>query len=508
MPFPATMEPVGFTAIKHLMSSLIRRDEIDGEQYLVVPLVLITEGVHNEVLYTREELEKFPVAWNGVPIPVWHPDDDGVPISANDPSVQRKQNVGQVYGCEGFVNTNGLYGVRGEAWLRESKLSQISPEALAMLNTNKPIEVSTGLFSEDELAEGEWKGEAYSRIAHNIRPDHLALLPGGKGACSWKDGAGMPRINAAAAAPPKAGESWRKFVDGLKALVKIVPEDIDTNELSHESVRDMLQSKLNDKHPPDYERDTGAWVHAVFDDYFVYELSDRGEVSLQKQAYTENEEDNSVEFDGDPEEVQKQISFVPVTNEGAGEETDAGDSTGQPQNKETENMDKEKLVNALIENAATEWAEEDREALMALDEIVLSKMTPVVTNDGDDDGQEGDDGSVAEPSNNQSVEEYLAAAPAGIRETLTVMHSHCESRKASLVETLAASENCPFTKEQLSAKDVNELENLAAWVGGKTAAQPAGDFGGRVIEDPSNAITSNEDVEEPLELPSMEAKAS
>ena len=40
-----------------------------------------------------------------------------------------------------------------------------------------------------------WNGKKYSAIAHNFAPDHLALLPDGGGACSWVDGAGMPRIN-------------------------------------------------------------------------------------------------------------------------------------------------------------------------------------------------------------------------------------------------------------------------------------------------------------------------
>ena len=42
-------------------------------------------------------------------------------------------------------------------------------------------------------ATGDWNGKAYVGIARNYRPDHLAILPDMKGACSIADGAGLCR---------------------------------------------------------------------------------------------------------------------------------------------------------------------------------------------------------------------------------------------------------------------------------------------------------------------------
>jgi len=39
--------------------------------------------------------------------------------------------------------------------------------------------------------EGVWNEEEYHSIVRNYRPDHLALLPGAIGACSWEDGCGI-----------------------------------------------------------------------------------------------------------------------------------------------------------------------------------------------------------------------------------------------------------------------------------------------------------------------------
>ena len=46
------------------MSALIRKDTFEDKEYLVIPVVLMAEGVHNKVLYTAEELSKFAEAWN------------------------------------------------------------------------------------------------------------------------------------------------------------------------------------------------------------------------------------------------------------------------------------------------------------------------------------------------------------------------------------------------------------------------------------------------------------
>ena len=54
-----------------------REVKFEGQDYLVVPMTMITPGVLNgsngPLLYTEDELAKNPAAWNGMTIVVNHP---------------------------------------------------------------------------------------------------------------------------------------------------------------------------------------------------------------------------------------------------------------------------------------------------------------------------------------------------------------------------------------------------------------------------------------------------
>lgn len=171
----------------------IRTVTHDGESHLVVPVVLLTEGVHcgsaGALYYPAEELSLAPYIWNGRPVCIQHPQTvDGIPTTCNDPEIIEKQTVGYLYHVE--YRDGKLVG---ELWLNERKLRRF-PEVINALERGR-LEVSTGLFSDDELVSGVWNGEEYSAIVRHIQPDHLALLPGATGACSWEDGCGAPRFN-------------------------------------------------------------------------------------------------------------------------------------------------------------------------------------------------------------------------------------------------------------------------------------------------------------------------
>lgn len=168
----------------------IRTETHQGRKHLVVPVVMMVEGVHNgshgPLLHLSEELGKFPASWNGIPISVQHPSEDGVDVSANDPNIVDGQVIGRVYRTR--MDKGKL---KAEAWLDEDKMQRVAPDALAYIRQGKPLDVSVGVFTDDELIVGDYGGKEYAGIARNHRPDHLALLPGGVGACSWADGCGI-----------------------------------------------------------------------------------------------------------------------------------------------------------------------------------------------------------------------------------------------------------------------------------------------------------------------------
>jgi hypothetical protein len=177
-------------SFRALMSDMIRWEVLEGTKYIVAPAIFMTEGVHNNVYYSSEELGKFPESWNGRPVVVYHPTEDGAPVTASQPHLQEKQTIGKTFNCN--FDSGKL---KGEVWIDPVKADEVDKDVMLALNAGKHLEVSIGVFTEDDLLVGNWQKEKYNAVAHNFRPDHLAVLPKQKGACSWSDGAGMPRLN-------------------------------------------------------------------------------------------------------------------------------------------------------------------------------------------------------------------------------------------------------------------------------------------------------------------------
>lgn len=168
----------------------IRKEFLQGKEHIVVPIIMMVQGVHSSshgpILHLAEELGKFPGAWDGIPVSIQHPQEDGMHVSANQPHILDEFVVGRVFNT--MMDGQKL---KAEAWLDPVVLKNISPEAMEYIMDGKPLEVSVGVFTDEDMQPGEWNGEKYEAVARNHRPDHLALLPGAVGACSWSDGCGV-----------------------------------------------------------------------------------------------------------------------------------------------------------------------------------------------------------------------------------------------------------------------------------------------------------------------------
>lgn len=168
----------------------MREEILDGRETLVLPCVMIKEGVWNgsegPTLYTKEQLALSVPLWNNVPVIIQHPKDAD---SAGEPNVINKQEVGR---CLHTVIENAK--LKTELWLDKERLQNKAPDLSMRIMNGKMVEVSTGITA-NKTPGGIWNGEAYEQEALNIRPDHLALLDGQVGACSIADGAGTPRWN-------------------------------------------------------------------------------------------------------------------------------------------------------------------------------------------------------------------------------------------------------------------------------------------------------------------------
>ena len=303
---------------------IIRTEMHQGKKHLVVPVIMLKEGVHNgsagPLLHTQDELGKFPAAWDGIPVLIGHPEENGQPISANSPKVIDQSVIGRVYNSK--VEDNKL---KGEVWADVEKLKQLSPLAYAYIMQQKPLDVSVGVFSDDEPATGEWNGENYIAVARNYRPDHLALLPEATGACSWQDGCGV-RVNS----------------EGLLEAINLV--------------RDKLYSL--DSTTDSY------YLEEVYDDgTFIYRH--RREKGGKEQYYRRKYQikDGEVQFGNDEEEVEKEVKYKKVL--------------AMKRTKNTKNntggttMDK---VKELLTIAPSVYTEDDKEWLEKLEEGQVDKL--------------------------------------------------------------------------------------------------------------------------------------
>lgn len=253
---------VGHSETEHYSTHISKQDPNytvkekthQGKKHMVVPVVMMVEGVHHgshgPMLHLIDELGRFPESWNGIPVVIDHPEEDGVNVSANSPEVI-ENSVGRVYNTH--VNGSKL---AAELWLEEEKLIQLSKDVLDNLKKGIPLEVSLGMFTEDEPVEGDWNGEKYGAIARGHRPDHLALLPGGVGACSLADGCGIRANNSSkvdgsdliTGASNIIKKEEHKMADDVKKCSPCVEKK--TNELiAHEGTK--------------FTEDDREWLHSL-----------------------------------------------------------------------------------------------------------------------------------------------------------------------------------------------------------------------------------------------------
>jgi hypothetical protein len=169
----------------------IRKETFDGKPHTVLPAVIAIAGVLNGAKLTADELGKYVASWDGRPIPLLHPQKQGEHVSANLPDVLELR-VGTVFNA--FMDGDAL---KAEFWIDDERMDRRGRTQLLsdMVEGKTVMEVSTAYFCDVIQNIGEFKGAKHEVEHRNLRPDHVALLPGEVGACSVADGCGVPRIN-------------------------------------------------------------------------------------------------------------------------------------------------------------------------------------------------------------------------------------------------------------------------------------------------------------------------
>lgn len=193
----ATLETLD-QAVFNLAGVASRRETLYDREFIVVPATILVEGVLNgsrgSLYYPHQEIARSVGSWNYVPLVYNHPKDPstGQNISARSAKVLDKDQFGYIFNARFERNA-----IKCEAWFDIASTKKIDAQnrtdVYQRLVSGQPIELSTGLFTDNEPAMGgaAFNGRKYESIARNYRPDHLAVLPTERGACSINDGCGI-----------------------------------------------------------------------------------------------------------------------------------------------------------------------------------------------------------------------------------------------------------------------------------------------------------------------------
>lgn len=494
----------------------------DGVSYWVVPVVMMVEGVHagsrGPLFHSREVISARPESWNGIPVTVHHPQDsEGRFISAAHPS-----QVGNAVGvlCNARWEDEKL---KADAWLNSQKLLAASPEALRHIQAGRALDVSIGVFSREVEATGDWNGETYTGVALSYQPDHLALLPGAQGACSWADGCGV-RVNqninqkddamaekenqVAGENPAAAGDEISTNVQGglLGQMLDLnrthfYRVELISNETGYVEVMEKLRQKVD---AMDNEQRVYFLVE-VFEDNFIYRSAPREAPGQPERMYKQEYsigENQQVEFVGDPVEVRREVEYVTM------ETTTMRRTKGKPaeisinhQNQGGSSMKDEKekspcltaKVEALIANEFTRFGEEDKEWLLTQSEETLSKLEPVepVVEQPQQEEPQINRDQALEALNLQTLEDFKAIMPEPMRKQVEAGLKLREETRAATIKDILANTKDVWTEDELKEFSCQKLAKL------QQSIKPVVDYSGAGAG--SDEVQANaEQGEEPL----------
>lgn len=457
------------TITANLDTSEVTTRKYKGKEYLVAPTVMIrTPIVMNGLRYTAEEVQKFPAAWDGRPVTLFHPkDEEGDYVSANHSAVPEDVHLGMLR------NTRFENGVlRSEAWVEKEHTKATRPEVLEYYEGKKQgLQVSTGLFHDFLAVPGKMEdGTHYNGDVINIRPDHLALLPGGQGACSWEDGCGL-----------RANEDC---IEGFTRFFVAGMSDIELRQALSAAVSKMAGDYYN-------------FIEAIYQDdkQLIYEENTKSGTKLKRCSYS-IDKNGVATLGADAEEVYRKVIYEPVSKGGlqvSDTNTSSGPATGEQivDNNRVDDfmkgvskmaMDDKKRkakVDGLIACQRCKFEEKDREWLMSLNEEQLELVSPpdnVIVKPAEEpkpkeepkaNKEEPKAGNPVVQKSPMTAEEWLMAnqdVPQEIRDTLADSLLTNRAVRDGLVKQITEDKRNQYTANELQAKPTSELKKIAAFL--------------------------------------------
>lgn len=420
----------------------VRTEMFQDREHLVVPIVALVEGViqgaaaSNPELALASEFGKFVQGWNGRPVTLDHPKEDGQFVSASStPRVFEREALGFLFNSK--IDDKKLVT---EAWIDLSRVNnapQRVQNEIARLKNNEMTEVSTGLFTMVEQTGGKFNTTDFEGIWREVVPDHLAILSKGTtGACSIADGCGAVRANELVI---NCGCEEEKKEQGLidramQSIKGLFGKEQKVN-LSFKDTEMAVEAamKLEDS-------DCSLYIFSMDAANFVYMRNWDGVLIQRAYSITES---GQVILGSDKTRVRPVTEFVPI-------------------NVKEEVMNKKQLIDSLVANANTKFEEADKGWLETLSEDQLTKLQPNEATEVDASGgsNPAPTAEEVEPIKAQSAKEYIEAAPQEMREVLEAGLKMHTDRKNKLVQELKANKRNDFSESELNAMSLNQLERL------------------------------------------------
>lgn len=416
----------------------------EGEASLVVPVVMMTEGVRSgsggPILHLAENMAPSAASWNGAPVVINHPKKNGRYISAKEtPDL----HIGKIYDArmEGGK-------LKGNAYVNVQRLAAIAPHALQAIQNKEPLEVSIGVVNDIREQQGEYEGVSYSHVATAYIPDHLAILPGQKGACSWEDGCGI-RVNEALT-----------VCDAIKHLTT-KGFNVGLVNAGYKEIAEAAMTKLS---ASDTENEY-YYLEEIYDDALVYGVRNTKEKTLEFYRVAYSYDDNNLSFSGEPEKVKKETSYMTL------QRTEVGSPNPSINTKNEKTMSKEKvnaIVDALIANKHTRFDDTDKEFLSGLTKEQLDKLEPV-----EQEPLQVNREDALKVLNLKKSEDYVALMPESMREKVEEGIKLYEKHRDDMVKVIVANTS-EWEEKELEGMETSMLEKLTKTVTSKKNYAGAG----------------------------------
>ncbi len=461
--------------IANLASAKVRTETLKGKNYLVAPVSMIKEGVWRgiggtPILYTEREIEKSVIAWNHKPITVEHPTNSrGELVSGALTESLEKFSLGIILNAKYNRRTKKL---QAEAWFEIDRFDQVEggDRIHSALLANQKLEVSTGLFVDASTVTGTFDNKEYSMTASNFRPDHLAIILSGEGACSVKDGAGL-LVNKAEMTTEEVSE------DIDKSRPELLPVFVG-NAMELTSLLDKVRTAIYQAYEVyrENEPSTYAYIEAIYPSYCILCLQTGGESTHYKQNY-------AIENDS----VTLLEELIPVTRK----------VTYQVNNTK-ENMERKDLIAKLGQEHSEFVANMSDEQFKAFEKALQpSQAAPAAPA-----------APVAEKIVCNSVEELLSTyASDSVKNIVQDAVALAVKTREDLIEKIVANSKDVWTKEELASFQTAHLTKLAASVQAPASAKsnPAVYAGEAFVGNQGKVDTSK--VAPPLPIPTFSVEA-